>query len=85
MILTCPVLFVVGSVSKCCNISRLEEVREKMRADTSLTVIEGADDYLRVSWDKKKDEVVTQSMVDKCIQVRSSLSLRKWISPDNGA
>ena len=38
-----------------------------MRAETSMVVIGGADDQLRMSKHKKTAEGITQNMVDRCI------------------
>ncbi len=46
-------------------------MREKLRGETGLVIVGGADDLLRVSKNKKKSEVITQSMVDRCIVVRT--------------
>lgn len=62
-----PTLFVVGQHSNSCDIDGIEDLREKMKADNSLVVVGGADDYLRVSRAKKKQEGLTQYMVDRCI------------------
>lgn len=47
----------------------IENLREKMSAETSLIIIGSADDSLRLSHNKKIFEGVTQSMVDRCIMV----------------
>ncbi len=64
-----PTLFVVGQHATTCGIDDIEDLREKMKAENSLIVVGGADDNLRVSKAKKKQEGITQSMVDRCIQV----------------
>lgn len=47
----------------------LEDLREKLNTVTSLVLVGGADDQLRLTKSKKKLEKVTQSMVDKCVMV----------------
>ena len=65
-----PVLFVVGQLATLCRPDDVEDMRERMKTDTGLVVVGGADDQLRVSKHKKKAEGLTQSMVDRCIMVR---------------
>ena len=48
----------------------MEDVRERMKAETSLLVVGGTDSYLRMARAKKKLEGLTQTVVDRCIQVR---------------
>lgn len=64
-----PTLFVIGQHSLTCSIDQIEDLREHMRAENSLVLIGGADDHLRVTKAKKKQEGITQSLVDRCIQV----------------
>lgn len=64
-----PTMFVIGQHSNMCGIDEMEDMREKMKAENSLLVIGGADDELRVSKDKKKQEGLTQVMVDRKILV----------------
>ncbi len=47
----------------------VEDMREKLRSESGLVIVGGADDSLRVSKHKKKSEAITQSMVDRCIVV----------------
>ncbi|XP_023933273.1 KAT8 regulatory NSL complex subunit 3 [Lingula anatina] len=63
-----PTLFVIGQHSTTCSIDDIEDLREKMKSENSLIVVGGADDQLRVSRTKKKQEGITQSVVDRCIQ-----------------
>ncbi|XP_077991927.1 uncharacterized protein LOC144446096 isoform X2 [Glandiceps talaboti] len=63
-----PTLFVIGQESSVCSQDDVEDLREKMKAETSLVVVGGADENLRLTKSKKKLEGVTQSMVDRCIQ-----------------
>ncbi|XP_067656607.1 KAT8 regulatory NSL complex subunit 3-like isoform X3 [Haliotis asinina] len=62
-----PTLFVVGQHSSVCEIDDIEDLREKMKAENGLLMVGGADNQLRVSRAKKKQECVTQVMVDRCI------------------
>ena len=64
-----PTMFVIGQNSTTCSIDDMEDLREKMKAENSLLVVGGADDNIRVSRSKKKEEGVTQVMVDKKILV----------------
>ena len=70
-----PGLFVVGERSSQCNTDDIEDIREKMRVETGLVIVGGADDQLRLTSRKKKSEAVTQSMVDRAIieQIRNFL------------
>ena len=47
----------------------MEDLRHRMNVETGLVVITGADNLLRVSWEKRYWEGLTQSMVDRCIVV----------------
>ena len=62
-----PTLFVIGDNATQTRPDDLEDIRERMRAETSMVVIGGADDKLRMSKHKKTAEGITQSMVDRCI------------------
>lgn len=62
-----PILFIIGQTADLCSQDDLENMRERMRAETSLVIVGGADDYLRVSHAKKKLEGITQTMVDRCL------------------
>ncbi len=53
-------------------------MREKIRGETGLVVVGGADDLLRVCKHKKKSEALTQGMVDRCIMV----SIRNSVYPN---
>jgi len=60
-------LFVVGQNATTCCVDDLEDMRERMQTDTSLVVVGGADDRLRMSHSRRRTEGVTQRMVDRCI------------------
>ncbi|XP_028414974.1 KAT8 regulatory NSL complex subunit 3-like isoform X2 [Dendronephthya gigantea] len=62
-----PTMFVFGSLSTSCSLPDIEEFRRKLMSDTSLLVIGGADDQLRLTSAKRKMERVTQSVVDRRI------------------
>ena len=70
-----PVLFVVGQLATLCRPDDVEDMRERMKTDTGLVIVGGADDELRVSKHKKKAEGITQSMVDRCIMVMRTISI----------
>ncbi|XP_072385967.1 KAT8 regulatory NSL complex subunit 3 isoform X1 [Diabrotica undecimpunctata] len=65
--LQCPVLFVIGQRSNTSNQEDLENLREHMRVETGLLVIGCADDYLRITKKKKRQEGITQSIVNRCV------------------
>ncbi|XP_050506248.1 KAT8 regulatory NSL complex subunit 3 isoform X3 [Diabrotica virgifera virgifera] len=65
--LQCPVLFVIGQLSNTSNQEDLENLREHMRVETGLLVVGCADDYLRITKKKKRQEGITQSIVNRCV------------------
>lgn len=62
-----PIMFVVGENSSLLSVDEIDEMRDKLKVQSSLVVVGAADDQLRVGSTKKKAEGITQSMVDKCI------------------
>ena len=62
-----PTLFVIGENATQTRVDDLEDIRERMRAESSMIVLGGADDKLRMSKAKKMMEGITQSMVDRCL------------------
>lgn len=62
-----PTLFVIGQNSYMCTMDDMEDFRERMKAETGLVVVGGADDMLRVSRMKKKLDNITQVIVDRCL------------------
>ena len=78
-----PTLFVIGQHSLTSSIDQMEDLRERMKAENSLVVVGGADDSLRIAKAKQKQEGITQSLADRCVQVRMlnrSLSLYQFNS-----
>ncbi|XP_076105175.1 uncharacterized protein LOC143073479 isoform X2 [Mytilus galloprovincialis] len=65
--LTTPSLFVIGQNSTTTNMDDMEDLRERMRAENALVVIGGADNQLRMSRAKRKQEGITQIVCDKKI------------------
>jgi regulatory NSL complex subunit 3 len=65
-------LFVVGQNAVNCSVNQLQEMREHMRAETGLLVVGGADEQLRLSHRHKREQGVTQAVVDHLIIVRST-------------
>ena len=65
--LRAPTMFVVGENATQTRSDDLEDIRERMRAESSLLIVGGADDKLRLSKQKKKLEGITQGMVDRCV------------------
>ena len=62
-----PTLFIIGENATQTRADDLEDIRERMRAESSMILLGGADDKLRMSKAKKMMEGITQSMVDRCI------------------
>ena len=64
-----PTFFVVGQHASATSLDCLEDIREKLRVETGLLLVGGADDQLRMSRSKKRICGLTQAMVDRCIMV----------------
>ncbi|XP_063711135.1 uncharacterized protein LOC134839492 [Symsagittifera roscoffensis] len=65
---TCPVLFVIGEMSKLCLLDDLEDLRLNMRCKlSSVVVVDGCNDNLLIGQKKAFEQKVTQSMLDKYI------------------
>ena len=62
-----PTLFVVGEKSTLSNSDDIEYLRERLSVETGLIIVGSADNNLRMSKRKKRQECVTQSMVDQSI------------------
>ncbi|XP_064097349.1 KAT8 regulatory NSL complex subunit 3-like isoform X3 [Macrobrachium nipponense] len=62
-----PTLFIIGEKASNVTIDDIEDIRHRLRAETGLVVVGGADSHLRLSVEKRHIEGVTQSMVDRCI------------------
>ena len=76
-------MFVIGQHATTCSIDDMEDLREKMKAENSLLVVGGADDNIRVSRSKKKEEGLTQVMVDKRILVNIPCQYQCYFVPKN--
>nr|CAH0113201.1 unnamed protein product [Daphnia galeata] len=63
----CPTMLIVGQSSSTCTVDGIEQLRHRMKAESSLIVVDGAVDSLRMLKWKRKLQNVTQSMVDACI------------------
>lgn len=59
----------IGQNSTTTNMDDMEDLRERMRAENALVVIGGADNQLRMSRAKRKQEGITQIVCDKKILV----------------
>ena len=69
-----PTLFIVGQCASRCPLNELEELRVSMKAQTSLVVVGGADDCLRLCHARMKVSRITQSVADKAILVCHALT-----------
>ncbi|XP_073998759.1 reduction in Cnn dots 1 isoform X3 [Rhodnius prolixus] len=65
--LNVPTLFVIGKHAATVHVNDLEDLRERLRVQTSLVVVGGADDCLRITHSKRSADGMTQNMVDRCI------------------
>lgn len=61
----------------------MEEMREKLNIVSSLVVVGGADDQLRLSKAKKKLDGITQTIVDKCVMVSMRLNRLQYLISHN--
>ena len=73
----CPVLFVVGEMSKMCLLDDLEDLRQNMISkQTAVIVVDGCNDNLVIGHKKAFEHKITQSMLDKfiCSEITSYLT-----------
>jgi uncharacterized protein len=73
-----PVLFVQGSRDAMCPLDRLAAVRERMRAQTELFVVEGGDHSLAVQKGVLKQRGLTQADVDAGIFSAIQAFVERW-------
>ncbi|RUS85827.1 hypothetical protein EGW08_006379 [Elysia chlorotica] len=83
-----PTYFVVGQHASTTNLDCLEDIREKLRVETGLLLVGGADDQLRMSRSKKRHSGLTQAMVDRCImeemlEFLGNTLFQVMVNPDN--
>lgn len=78
-----PTLFAIGSQSRLCPVSIMEQVRLKMQARNKLVIVRDADEALRIPLSKRLKVKLTQSMSDQLVLaeitgfVKAALRLRK--------
>lgn len=70
----------IGQNSTTTNMDDMEDLRERMRAENALVVIGGADNQLRMSRAKRKQEGITQIVCDKKILVNFYMFYLKLFS-----
>jgi len=63
----CPVMFIIGTHSPVCSVECIENLREKMRVDTKMLLVEGGDEMLKLTSSHMRRLQVTQKMVDRLI------------------
>ncbi|XP_059148719.1 KAT8 regulatory NSL complex subunit 3-like [Physella acuta] len=83
-----PTLFIVGHNASSSQLDTIEDIRERLRVETGLVLVGGADDQLRMCQSKKRSCGVTQAMVDRCIldevfQFLGNVLSQVTLQPDN--
>ncbi|CAG0891279.1 unnamed protein product [Darwinula stevensoni] len=76
-----PFLFILGSQAINARISDIERLREKMKCQTRLIVLEGGDHWLRLPKGCKVIHHVTQGMVDKALMMEVADFISLVLSP----
>ncbi|XP_042233557.1 factor-induced gene 2 protein-like isoform X5 [Homarus americanus] len=79
-----PTLFIIGEKAANVSVDDVEDLRVRLRAETGLVVVGGADSHLRLSCQKRHLEGVTQSMVDRCIVDEIGDFLCHLLNENNG-
>ncbi|XP_042873159.1 KAT8 regulatory NSL complex subunit 3-like isoform X2 [Penaeus japonicus] len=80
-----PTLFVIGEKASNVTVDDMEDIRMRLRVETGLVVVGGADSHLRLSCQKRHMEGVTQSMVDRCIVDEIGDFLSHLLSESSGS
>ncbi|XP_037787972.1 KAT8 regulatory NSL complex subunit 3-like isoform X4 [Penaeus monodon] len=80
-----PTLFIIGEKASNVSVDDMEDIRMRLRVETGLVVVGGADSHLRLSCQKRHMEGVTQSMVDRCIVDEIGDFLSHLLSESSGS
>ena len=80
-----PTLFVIGQQAPLSPLADVEDLRERIKAETSLVLVGGADDQLRMCRRKKKMEGITQVSSDchSMIANLKNLTIRLMKTPQH--
>lgn len=63
-----PTLFIIGQNSTKCGLDDMEDFRERItKAETGLIVVGGCNDRLILCSEKKRQEVLNQTVIDRCL------------------
>nr|XP_027213090.1 KAT8 regulatory NSL complex subunit 3-like [Penaeus vannamei] len=79
-----PTLFIIGEKASNVSVDDMEDIRMRLRVETGLVVVGGADSHLRLSC-RSGTWKVTQSMVDRCIVDEIGDFLSHLLSESSGS
>jgi hypothetical protein len=76
-----PILFIQGTRDPLCPLDTLADVRTRMRAPSTLHVVEGGDHSLQLSRSKSKSALAAQAEVDAAILTAVAGHLAHYATP----